>query len=58
MAAMANSGSFEKMMTAMMPFGRSGFPDEIATAALFLASDRAKYISGANLVVDGEQSWR
>jgi NAD(P)-dependent dehydrogenase (short-subunit alcohol dehydrogenase family) len=58
MAAMASSGSFEKMMTAMMPLGRRGFPDEIATAALFLASDMAKYISGTNLVVDGAQSWR
>lgn len=58
MAAMASSGSFEKMMTAMMPLGRPGFPDEIATAALFLASDIAKYISGTNLVVDGAQSWR
>jgi NAD(P)-dependent dehydrogenase (short-subunit alcohol dehydrogenase family) len=58
MATLASTGSFAQMLTAMMPLGRPGFPDEIATAALFLASDMAKYISGANLVVDGAQSWR
>ena len=32
---------------------RSGRPEDIAHAALFLASDEAAYISGQNLVVDG-----
>lgn len=38
------------------PLGRMGTPDDIANAALFLASDEANYISGQILVVDGANS--
>ncbi len=35
------------------PFHRLGRPDDVAGAALFLASDDAGYVSGINLLVDG-----
>lgn len=35
------------------PYPRLGRPDDIANAALFLASDEASFISGENLMVDG-----
>jgi NAD(P)-dependent dehydrogenase (short-subunit alcohol dehydrogenase family) len=37
----------------MHPLGRRGEPEEIADAVAFLLSDRASYITGAELVVDG-----
>ena len=39
-----------------IPAGRFGLPDEVAAAALFLASDDAAFVHGATLVVDGGQT--
>lgn len=42
-----------KRRDAMSPTGKQGEPWDIAQAALFLASDEAKYVTGTTLVVDG-----
>lgn len=36
-----------------IPMGKLGAPEDVAYAALFLASDEAKYITGIESTVDG-----
>lgn len=40
-------------LTARIPLGRPGEPDEIVAAAVFIASDEASFLTGTDLVVDG-----
>lgn len=40
-------------MKALEPMGRMGRPEEVADAVAFLASERASWITGVNLIVDG-----
>ena len=42
-----------KSLVASVPLGRMGNPDEVAKAALFLASDDSSYVTGIELFVDG-----
>jgi NAD(P)-dependent dehydrogenase (short-subunit alcohol dehydrogenase family) len=35
------------------PAGRVGKPEDVANACLFLCSEEASFITGANLIVDG-----
>jgi len=51
-----NAGDFEGMVArraAQVPMGRMGDAWDVAHAALFLASDEARYVTGTELVVDG-----
>jgi NAD(P)-dependent dehydrogenase (short-subunit alcohol dehydrogenase family) len=43
-------------LASRIPMGRVGDPNEIAAAALFLASDDASFVNGAELFVDGGQA--
>lgn len=44
---------FETGLLEQVPLGRVGTPDEVAAVALFLLSDDASYVSGAQFVADG-----
>jgi 3-oxoacyl-[acyl-carrier protein] reductase len=52
-AAGFNEGEFRKGVEAQTPLGRIGQPDDIAPAAVFLASSDAKYITGETLRIAG-----
>jgi NAD(P)-dependent dehydrogenase (short-subunit alcohol dehydrogenase family) len=48
--------AFFECAAARIPLGRLGDPDEIGKAAVFLASDAASFVNGAELFVDGGEA--
>ena len=51
--SMAVDAQVEKMILAGQPGGRLGTPEEIAEAAVWLCSDRASFVTGHSMLVDG-----
>jgi NAD(P)-dependent dehydrogenase (short-subunit alcohol dehydrogenase family) len=53
MKAIAENPEREEFVRAGIPMGRLAEPDEVAEAAVWLCSDRASFITGQVLQVDG-----
>ena len=49
----AQDPEINKFVIGMTPMGRAGTPREIANGCLYLASDEASFVTGAELVIDG-----
>jgi len=45
--------AYRRTLEQNIPLGRAGQPSEVADLAVFLASDQARYITGARIVIDG-----
>jgi NAD(P)-dependent dehydrogenase (short-subunit alcohol dehydrogenase family) len=51
--AMSSDPKLRKLIESSSPAGRLGLPEEIAEAAVWLCSDRASFVSGESMLVDG-----
>lgn len=52
----ADEGGVRAMLARDVPLGRFGTPEEIAAAVVFLTSDRASFVTGTCVTVDGGQT--
>jgi 2-keto-3-deoxy-L-fuconate dehydrogenase len=55
-AASADPDAARRAMIARQPMGRLGTVEEMADAAVYLASDETRYMTGNALILDGGQS--
>ena len=53
LATATHSAAYRQTWTDHMPMRRFGMPEEIASAALYLACDESAFVTGHTLVVDG-----
>jgi NAD(P)-dependent dehydrogenase (short-subunit alcohol dehydrogenase family) len=56
--AHGDEAAFFAEFAARIPLGHVGRPEDVAAAVAFLASDQARCITGASLLIDGGQTMR
>ena len=49
----ANRLDLDAVSAVATPLGVKGFPEDIAAGVVYLASDESRYVTGAELVIDG-----
>ncbi len=53
----ASAEKVKKVLATLQAIPRAGLPDDIANAAVYLASDEAAFVNGEDIVVDGGMIW-
>ncbi len=53
LAAQQDPAAIERATTSAIPLGRLGCPEDVANVVAFLASERASYLTGISIAVDG-----